>query len=146
MSAFKCDRCGIRLCDECRERVAKAARVCPSRLDTVSDEGLADAIDVACEQVSAAERERDRLTEEQQRRLGAKRRLAESWRGPKSVCSCGHDGDGTDTDHAKSGLAPGHGMCLVPGCPCRKFRWKKHTSTYLAALRRESEAEARRTK
>jgi len=40
--------------------------------------------------------------------------------GGKSVCLCGHRGDGSAAKHA--GLI-GHGPCTVPGCTCPKFSW-----------------------
>lgn len=40
--------------------------------------------------------------------------------GPKSLCACGHTGDGEMSCHA--GLI-GHGMCLSPACGCAKFTW-----------------------
>jgi hypothetical protein len=42
----------------------------------------------------------------------------------KSLCSCGHTGDGEGGDHGDT-LAFGHGPCLVPGCSCRHFTWVK---------------------
>lgn len=41
---------------------------------------------------------------------------------PKSICQCGHNGDGPDSNHG--GLL-GHGACNMPGCDCKKFMWKK---------------------
>lgn len=40
--------------------------------------------------------------------------------GAKSVCQCGHLGDGADSDHG--GLI-GHGPCSQ--CACAKFTWKR---------------------
>jgi hypothetical protein len=43
---------------------------------------------------------------------------------PKSICTCGHLGDGEGSAHA----GPiGHGRCLVPGCGCTKFTWLRFT-------------------
>lgn len=49
-------------------------------------------------------------------------------RGPKSICTCGHSGDGPDSDHGSdneilSQVCPGHGRCTVPGCECERFTW-----------------------
>lgn len=43
--------------------------------------------------------------------------------GAKSVCHCGHTGDGLKSQHADR-LAAGHGACKVPGCKCEAFTWK----------------------
>lgn len=43
---------------------------------------------------------------------------------PKSLCFCGHLGDGPNSSHA----GPiGHGVCTVIGCRCQKFIWAKFT-------------------
>lgn len=51
-----------------------------------------------------------------------------------SECLCGHVGDvpsGPKTLNMKkaekqhAGLL-GHGACMVPGCTCQKFSWKKY--------------------
>lgn len=38
----------------------------------------------------------------------------------RSVCVCGHTGDGTDSEH-ETIAAPGHGKCTQ--CACDKFTW-----------------------
>lgn len=50
-----------------------------------------------------------------------------SYRGPKSICKCGHEGDGLGSDHA--GLV-GHGHCVVENCTCQKFTWKSWTPAF----------------
>ncbi len=56
-------------------------------------------------------------------------------KGPKSICACGHTGDGPDSQHITEapslGSLPadgdpnqGHGACTVDGCSCQKFSWK----------------------
>ncbi len=63
----------------------------------------------------------------------------ELWSGPKSVCSCGHTGDGAGSEHLNTygpDLSPGHGPCLVPGCECRKFTWEDFRPEYLEAKKR----------
>lgn len=42
-------------------------------------------------------------------------------KGPKSMCKCGHAGDGEHSDHAG---AIGHGKCFC--CNCVKFTWQRH--------------------
>ena len=49
--------------------------------------------------------------------------------GPKSICSCGHTGDGRYTQH-KDRIAAGHGACKVKGCECKQFTWVKWHSEY----------------
>ena len=50
---------------------------------------------------------------------------------PKSICTCGHTGDGGNSEHDDAALgslgAPGHGKCKVPGCTCQHFQWKEWT-------------------
>jgi hypothetical protein len=48
---------------------------------------------------------------------------------PKSMCQCGHNGDGPDSNHEDS-LIPGHGACNMPGCDCKKFRWAKFNRAF----------------
>lgn len=50
---------------------------------------------------------------------------------PKSVCSCGHLGDGAYGSHA--GIL-GHGSCVRENCPCSKFTWAGWCPAYVAAL------------
>ena len=55
--------------------------------------------------------------------------------GPKSICSCGHTGDGPNSQHADR-YAEGHGFCQVTGpdkattCSCRQFTWVKWTPEF----------------
>jgi hypothetical protein len=51
----------------------------------------------------------------------------------KSICTCGHTGDGDFSQHADLFQA-GHGACLVPGCECEQFSWKSFTPEYEAKL------------
>ncbi len=52
-----------------------------------------------------------------------------SERHPKSICKCGHAGDGGNSEHA--GLfAKGHGRCLAAGCDCEKFTWAASTEAF----------------
>jgi len=51
---------------------------------------------------------------------------------PKSICTCGHTGDGPKSQHNDGPFNAGHGECLqtrrVPGgtkaCDCPQFTWK----------------------
>lgn len=47
----------------------------------------------------------------------------------KSLCSCGHTGEGTTSDH-RDGFAPGYGPCKVKGCSCTKFSWVSFTPEF----------------
>ena len=40
----------------------------------------------------------------------------------KSMCSCGHTGDGGYSQH-QDNLELGHGACTAPGCHCVRFTW-----------------------
>lgn len=65
--------------------------------------------------------------------------LRETWRTPKSMCQCGHTGDGHDSDHGSdsaiiSQLSPGHGRCSVKGCGCKHFSFKAFTPEFQKAL------------
>lgn len=42
--------------------------------------------------------------------------------GGKSICSCGHLGDGVNSQHQDTFQA-GHGRCRMPGCDCSRFTW-----------------------
>jgi len=59
----------------------------------------------------------------------------------KSICECGHSGDGSGSAHGDRILGLGHGRCLVPGCSCTQFTWKGFTLEFTRLLdkdRRES--------
>jgi hypothetical protein len=49
--------------------------------------------------------------------------------GGKSVCACGHLGDGPNSQHHGTKLGSvgkinnGHGKCCVEGCLCAQFTW-----------------------
>ena len=61
----------------------------------------------------------------------AQKQLCSTWRGPKSVCTCGHLGDGSDSDH---GPFDGHGACRVEGCDCQQFTWAGWNEQFQGAL------------
>jgi hypothetical protein len=48
--------------------------------------------------------------------------------GPKSICKCGHLGDGEGGDHEDGILLKGHGRCKI--CDCKMFEWKKFVSSF----------------
>lgn len=55
---------------------------------------------------------------------------------PKSVCYCGHTGDGANSQHdtaPRSG--EGHGECTVATCGCTRFTWKNITPEFAAFLK-----------
>ena len=64
--------------------------------------------------------------QESDRRM--KRSLEFSQTRPKSVCICGHSGDGADSEHAGGVINAGHGGCLK--CDCKKFSWDRWTASY----------------
>jgi hypothetical protein len=50
---------------------------------------------------------------------------------PKSMCRCGHTGDGFGGSH---GGFDGHGACLAGNCRCRKFTWVRWTKPFQKLL------------
>jgi|GEM_PF-3662672 len=52
---------------------------------------------------------------------------------PKSVCACGHTGDGGNSQHADR-FQLGHGVCLVRDCNCQQFTWVEWTDEAKTAL------------
>lgn len=54
----------------------------------------------------------------------AERAVIRAQAGPRSLCHCGHTGDGPGGDH-NARFAPGHGPCTVPGCGCVQFTWAR---------------------
>lgn len=59
-----------------------------------------------------------------------------SYKGPKSMCICGHTGDGDDSEHADT-FSYGHGFCKVPACLCRQFTWKGWTDEFRELMLKE---------
>lgn len=51
---------------------------------------------------------------------------------PKSICVCGHSGDGANSDH--HGAERGHANCGIAGCACRKFVWREFTTPFKIAM------------
>jgi len=47
--------------------------------------------------------------------------------GPKSICKCGHLGDGIQSDHEDL-INVGHGKCKV--CDCKMFIWRGFTLSF----------------
>lgn len=52
--------------------------------------------------------------------------------GPRSLCMCGHTGDGIDSEHSTliGSTEDGTGDCLVNGCDCVRFTWKQFTKKF----------------
>lgn len=53
--------------------------------------------------------------------------------GPKSICFCGHTGDGNGSEHHDETLVKGHGgsgKCRIKGCLCERFTWKLFTKKF----------------
>ncbi len=66
---------------------------------------------------------------------------------PKSVCTCGHTGDGANSYHADRLLVVGHGYCTHREgtgavCKCQKFAWAGWTEHFKAFLKK-AKAEAK---
>ena len=54
-----------------------------------------------------------------------------SYKEPKSVCACGHPGDGPDSQHTG---VNGHGACFHAGCKCKQFTWSRFTAAFTLFL------------
>lgn len=54
-----------------------------------------------------------------------------SYGAPRSVCSCGHTGDGPDSEHVAS-ITDGHGPCKM--CNCPGFCWDTWSKAFEAYL------------
>ena len=54
--------------------------------------------------------------------------------GPKSICKCGHLGDGYPSDHEDSQITKGHGRCRILGCSCERFSWKRFTQSFTEVI------------
>jgi len=55
---------------------------------------------------------------------------------PKSICKCGHSGDGRKSAHMPLDgplIIAGQGSCTK--CDCVKFTWKKFTDKYLRYIK-----------
>ncbi len=61
-------------------------------------------------------------------------RMGKVFVGPKSICTCGHNGDGVNSQHA--GYV-GHGQCMVSKCHCTKFAWEKFQPAFKHMLLEE---------
>jgi len=56
--------------------------------------------------------------------------------GPKSICTCGHTGDGKGSQHGNENFNFGSGKCLVNGCTCERFTWIRWTKKFENFLER----------
>ena len=66
--------------------------------------------------------------------MSERQKRATLYNGPKSVCVCGHlgDGDGLTKEgnpSAHAGLK-GHGMCVHGRCKCVQFTWDGYTREF----------------
>jgi hypothetical protein len=61
--------------------------------------------------------------------------------GPTGICDCGHFDN--IHGHASNG-AERHGRCLVVGCACARFTWRKASHPIWAQLEWERQMERRR--
>lgn len=62
-----------------------------------------------------------------------RRKAAADFPLPKSVCSCGHTGDGPLSAHHND-LEFGHGGCLRRGCDCERFVFSGWTTEFQRVL------------
>lgn len=78
------------------------------------------------------------VVDEEARRKAKLLEVSQAYVGPKSVCSCGHPGDGAgmSKDYQTSlheGLF-GHGECMVNDCKCQKFQFKSFLPQFEAVV------------
>ena len=67
--------------------------------------------------------------------LSPAQKLCLSWRSAKSICTCGHTGDGTGSQHRDLAVAgDGHGGCKSCGDRCTQFSWRRWTAVFGDAL------------
>jgi len=67
--------------------------------------------------------------------LSPAQRLCRNWLTFKSICTCGHTGDGTGSEHTDLAVSgDGHGCCKLAGCSCSQFSWRRWTATFGRAL------------
>lgn len=64
-----------------------------------------------------------------------RRAIVASYDGPKSICECGHLGDGPGAEH---GGIIGRGACTAKRCGCGKFIWAACAKMLAAALKAAS--------
>ena len=57
---------------------------------------------------------------------------------PKSVCRCGHTGDGGNSAHLDT-LQKGHGPCT--DCTCKQFTWQSFTVQMMAKAKHLTETD-----
>lgn len=60
-------------------------------------------------------------------KLMRRREFASTYPLPKSLCSCGHTGDGPLSAHIDD-LEFGHGRCRI--CDCTRFAWSSFTMSF----------------
>ncbi len=69
------------------------------------------------------------------------RAVARVYQGPRSMCACGHAGDGTGRGHAGEislhAGALGHGSCVFKGCKCVKCTWSEYLPGFAATIDRQ---------
>lgn len=65
--------------------------------------------------------------------LIAKQTMSARWEGPRSLCECGHPGDGEGGAHKGIG---GHGFCTAAGCKCLQFTWREFLPEFEQALKK----------
>jgi hypothetical protein len=68
---------------------------------------------------------------------GMAKNKGKKFEGPKSICMCGHTGDGEGSQHVDVVLAgDGQGKCSVNGCGCQRFTWMQSTKKFENFLER----------
>ena len=68
-------------------------------------------------------------------KLQRQRELTVDYRAPRSLCTCGHSGDGDLSAHTAGFVgSPGHGTCYISNCGCKQFTWSSFTEDFQSAL------------
>jgi len=65
------------------------------------------------------------------RTLERRQAVSQAYEGPKSICTCGHEGDGKAGAHSEP---VGGGACTVEGCACLRFTWAGYLPAFEAAV------------
>lgn len=66
--------------------------------------------------------------------LTKKQEFTRTYKRAKSLCTCGHTGDGPNSNHFDGGFVQGHEACRVKDCGCPRFTWTAWCAEFAAAL------------
>lgn len=73
-----------------------------------------------------------------QETLKKRQEVSAKYKGPRSLCMCGHHGDGVGIDSGGNvndhGGFLGHGYCTYIDCKCDKFTFKNFTPEFQSVV------------